>query len=98
MVDPNGFLEEDDVEDQEMLGVGSETEVEPSLSKSILDFEPEAMEEDTGSQHSRGSQDQLSQASGSGSAPSFTASHALSQSRHLRAIGSDEHNQRGRIG
>ena len=55
MVDPNGFLKEDDVADQEMLGAGSETETEPSLSESILDFEPEAREEDTGSQHSRGS-------------------------------------------
>ena len=74
MVDPNGFLEEDDVADQEMLGAGSETEAEPSLTESILDFEPEDMEEDTGSQHSGGSQDWLSQASGSGRAPSFTAS------------------------
>ena len=66
MVDPNGFLEEDDVADEEMLGVGFETEGEPSITGSILDYEPEGMEEDAGSQHSGGTQDQLSQASGSG--------------------------------
>ena len=73
MVDPNGFLEEEDVEDSDMLGEGSENEALPSLSESALDFEAEAMEED-GSQHSGGSQDLVSQASGSGLSPPFAAS------------------------
>ena len=56
MVDPNGFLGEEDVQDSDMLGEGSELEADPSLSESALDFEAKAMEED-GSQHSGGSQD-----------------------------------------
>ena len=73
MVDPNGFLEEEDIEDSDMLGEGSELEADPSLLESALDYEPEAMDEDR-SQHSGGSQDLWSQASGSGLGPSFTAS------------------------
>ena len=83
MVDPNGFLEEGDVEDSDMLGEGSESEAPPSLAESILDFEAEAMEED-GSQHSGGSQDPVSQASGSGLGPSFAASP---QSQSLATFG-----------
>ena len=61
------------MEDNNMLGEGSENEAELSLSESTLDYEPEAMDED-GSQHSGGSQDLRSHASGSGLGPSFAAS------------------------
>ena len=48
MVDPNGYLKEDDIADQEMLGAGSELEEAPSITGSILDY-AEGMEEDAGS-------------------------------------------------
>ena len=75
MVHPNGYLDEEDIADQEELEGGSETEGAPSVSGSILDYD-ECMEMDTGSQHSRSAEDQMdSQSNQSLCAPSSAASH-----------------------
>ena len=74
MVDPNGYIEDEDVEDADMLGEGSESGIPPSLDENVLDeAEIEAMEED-GSLHSEESIDPVSQDSGSGHGPVFAAS------------------------
>ena len=75
MVHPNGYLNEEDIADQEELEGGSENEGQPSVSGSILDYD-EGMEMDTGSQHSRSAEDQMdSQSNQSLCAPSSAASH-----------------------
>ena len=57
MVHPNGFLEEEDITAEEAMEGGSETGGAPSVSDSLLDFGE--MEVETGSQQSRGGEDQL---------------------------------------
>ena len=49
MVHLNGYLDEEDIVDQEELERESETEGAPSITSSILDYD-EGMEMDTGSQ------------------------------------------------
>ena len=79
MVHLNGYLDEDDITDQEELEAGSENEDVPSIRGSILDY-GEGMETDTRSQHSGGANDQMdNQSKGSRRAPSSAASQL---SRH----------------
>ena len=74
MVDPNGYIEDEDVEDADMLGEGSESGIPPSLDDNVLDeAEVEAMDED-GSLHSEDYNDPVSQDTGSGLGPVFAAS------------------------
>ena len=58
MVHLNGYLDEEDIADQEKLEGGSKTEGTPSVTGSILHYD-EDMEMDTRSQHSRSAWGQM---------------------------------------